>query len=75
MPLFAFTISYDSKLPRYSRGSIQGQAGLLTGNLLVRELVFEEVGIEVELGDHFVDLLNVSFEALLAILDALVPHH
>jgi hypothetical protein len=47
----------------------------LTGNFLVGKLAFEEICIEVELGDHLVDLLDVSFEALLAILDALVPHH
>ena len=49
--------------------------GWLTSDLLVGELVLELIGIEVELGDHLIDLLDVRLEALLRLLDALVPEH
>ena len=47
----------------------------LTGDLLVGELVLELIGIEVELGDHLIDLLDVRLKPLFRLLDALVPEH
>jgi hypothetical protein len=47
----------------------------LTGDLLVGEFVLELIGIEVELGDHLIDLLDVRLKPLLGLLDALVPEH
>ena len=48
---------------------------LLTGDLLVGELVLELIGIEVELGDHLIDLLDVRLKPLFGLLYALVPEH
>lgn len=47
----------------------------LTCNLLIRELVLELMSIEVEFGDHFIDLFNVSLKAFLRLLYAFVPKH
>ncbi len=45
------------------------------GDLLVGEFVFELVRIKVELSDHLIDLLNVGLQALLGVLNPLVPEH
>ena len=45
------------------------------GDLLIREFVFELVRIKVELSDHLIDLFNVGLQALLGVLNSLIPEH
>ena len=44
-------------------------------DLLIGEFVFELVRIKVELSDHLIDLFNVGLQALLRVLNPLIPEH
>ena len=47
----------------------------LTSDLLVGELVLELICIEVELGNHLIDLLDMRLQALLRLFYTFVPKH
>jgi hypothetical protein len=41
----------------------------------VNKLIFEVMGIQVELRDHLVDVLDMALQVLFAVTDLLVPEH
>ena len=45
------------------------------GRLTIRELIFELIGIDIELRDHIINVLYVVLEVVLRFFDSLIPQH